>query len=240
VSVEQRVCLLTGAGGRLGTTFCREYSSQYQIVGVVGSRKPSSTIGLEYDLDPLVPRKRRPRPLPLLEIGGDLTCPGEIERVVRTTLTECGRIDLLVNAAGIAIWGRILDGHVVDAAPKQLLLNAIVPLQMAAEVVRQSWAVEPDDNRTRNRNIVNVSSSASIYVYPDSGQSVYAASKAALNHLTCHMAEEFAPIGIRANVLAPDAFPYIVPTEVVAAHIETLDRGSMTGEVVMLPAVDEE
>jgi NAD(P)-dependent dehydrogenase (short-subunit alcohol dehydrogenase family) len=155
-------------------------------------------------------------------------------------LAEYGRIDLLVNAAGIAIWGRILDGDVVEAAAKQLLLNAVVPLQMAAEVARQFWVVRPDDNRKRNRNIVNVSSSAGVYVYRDSGQSVYAASKAALNHLTCHLAGEFEPIGIRANVLAPDAFPSIVPTEVVAAHIETLDRGSMTGEVVMLPAVDEE
>jgi NAD(P)-dependent dehydrogenase (short-subunit alcohol dehydrogenase family) len=240
VSLDQRVCLLTGAGGRLGTTFCREWSSQYQIVGVVGSRKPSSIIGLEYDFDPLAPHEHRTRPLPRLEIAADLTHPGEVERVVRTTLAECGSIDLLVNAAGTAIWGRIEDGHVVETAADQLLLNAIVPLQMAAEVLRQFWAVRPDDNREHNRNIVNVSSSAGVYVYPGSGQSIYAASKAALNHLTCHMADEFASIGIRANAIAPDAFPYIVPTEMVAAHIEMLDRASTTGEVVILPAADEE
>jgi NAD(P)-dependent dehydrogenase (short-subunit alcohol dehydrogenase family) len=172
-------------------------------------------------------------------IAADLTHPGAVERVVETTLAEFGRIDLLVNAAGIAVWGEILGWHVVESALEQVSLNALVPLQLAAEVANQFWADQPDENRKFNRNIVNVSSSAGVYVYPDRGQSVYAASKAALNHVTCHMAYEFAAIGIRANALAPDAFPYIVPTEVVAAHIEALDEGHMTGEVVVLPALDD-
>jgi NAD(P)-dependent dehydrogenase (short-subunit alcohol dehydrogenase family) len=236
----ERVCLLTGAGGRLGTAVCRELAARYQIVAVVGTRKPSSIVGREYEFDPLVAHERRQRSVPFLEIAADLTSAGAVTRVVRTTLAECGRIDVLVNAAGVAIWGEILNGDVVESAMRQMMLNALVPLQLAAEVAHKFWADDPDENRRFNRNIINVSSSAGVYVYPGQGQSVYAASKAALNHLTCHMAQEFASIGIRANALAPDAFPYIVPTEVVAAQIEALDSGTTTGEVRVLPAAEEQ
>jgi NAD(P)-dependent dehydrogenase (short-subunit alcohol dehydrogenase family) len=239
LSAERRVCLLTGAGGRLGVTFCRKFASRYRIVAVVRTRRPSTILSREYDFDPLVSNRRRRARIPVLEVVADLTHPGSVERVVETTLAELGRIDLLVNAAGMAMWGGILDGQVVESAAEQVLLNALIPLQLAAEVASRFWADQPHENRKFNRNIVNVSSSAGVYVYPDRGQSVYAASKAALNHLTCHMASEFGAIGIRANALAPDAFPYVVPTEVVAAHIEALDKGAMTGEVVVLPASED-
>jgi NAD(P)-dependent dehydrogenase (short-subunit alcohol dehydrogenase family) len=239
VSASHRVCLLTGAGGTLGTAFCRRFATRYQIVAVVRSRKPSEILMREYEFNPLLPDARRLPRAPIFEIAADLTHPGAVEGVVATTLAEFGRIDVLVNAAAMAVWGNIRDGHVVETALEQVFLNALVPLQLAAEVANQCWADQPDENRKFNRNIVNVSSSAGVYVYPDRGQSVYAASKAALNHVTCHLAHEFETIGIRANALAPDAFPYVVPTEVVAAHIEALDEGLMTGEVVVLPAPED-
>lgn len=237
-SSNQRVCLLTGAGGRLGTSFCRECAALYQIVAVVRSRKPSDILAGEYQFDPLAPNKRQTRGVPILEIVGDLTHPGTVERVVETTLAEFGHIDLLVNAAGMALWGDILDCRVVESALGQVSLNALVPLQLAAEVAKRFWADRPEENRRFNRNIINISSSAGVYVYPDRGQSVYAASKAALNHITCHMASEFAAIGVRANALAPDAFPFVIPTEVVAEHIRALDEGDVNGEIVVLPALD--
>ena len=44
-------------------------------------------------------------------------------------------------------------------------------------------------------------------MYPDLGQALYASSKAALNHLTYHLASELWDIGVRVNAVAPDTFP---------------------------------
>src|SRR5207253_8964681 len=92
-----------------------------------------------------------------------------------------------------------------------LRLNVVAPLALVAEVGRRLWLTDLEENRYRNRCVVNVSSSAGIYVYPGYGQGMYSASKAALNILTRHLAAELEPIGVRANVLAPDAFPGRVP-----------------------------
>ena len=58
-----------------------------------------------------------------------------------------------------------------------------------------------------NRNVVNISSTAGHFVYEDLGQGLYATSKAALDHLTYHLASEFWDLGIRVNAVAPDTFP---------------------------------
>ncbi len=54
---------------------------------------------------------------------------------------------------------------------------------------------------------MNISSTAGIYIYPGHGQSIYSASKAALNYLSMHMGDEFSSIGVRVNALAPTSFP---------------------------------
>jgi NAD(P)-dependent dehydrogenase (short-subunit alcohol dehydrogenase family) len=67
-------------------------------------------------------------------------------------------------------------------------------------------------------------------VYPG-GQALYASPKAALNHLTRHLAAEFGEFGVRANTVAPTSFPANIPTEQVVRSIVELDTGGMTGGV---------
>jgi NAD(P)-dependent dehydrogenase (short-subunit alcohol dehydrogenase family) len=85
-----------------------------------------------------------------------------------------------------------------------------------------------------NRNVVNVSSMSGLYVVPDCDQSIYSASKAALNYLTLHMANEFRPLGVRVNASAPTSFPQAVSTQSVAESIVRLDRGNMSGKISVL------
>ena len=88
-----------------------------------------------------------------------------------------------------------------------------------------------------NRNIVNVSSTSGAYVF--AGQGGYSASKAALNMLTCHMADEFAAIGIRVNAVAPDTFPQRVSTESVCDAIARVDQQPISGRLLLLEAEGE-
>ncbi len=94
------------------------------------------------------------------------------------------------------------------------------------------------ENAAFNRSIVNVSSTSGAYIYSNIGQSGYAASKAALHMLTCHLAEEFAAFGLRANTLAPDSFPERVTTASVCDAIARVAAGDMNGRMLLLePAV---
>jgi NAD(P)-dependent dehydrogenase (short-subunit alcohol dehydrogenase family) len=126
------------------------------------------------------------------------------------------------------------SNHVLKSCYRQFEVNVGVPLKLAVEVARKFWRYRDRENAEMNRNVINVSSIAGMNIYPDSGQSVYSASKAALNHLTYHMAHEFHDFRVRVNATAPDSFPAIVPIERMAETILRLDKGDMTGKILVL------
>ena len=150
-------------------------------------------------------------------------------------------MDLLVNAAAHSVWGPILGSReLLDSIERQILVNAVIPLRLAAELAERFWKHRDRENREAGRNVVNVSSTAGLFVYPNLGQGAYGASKAALNHLTCHAASEFRSIGIRVNAVAPNSFPGIVTTESVVDAIVRLDEGTETGKILVLDSDGEQ
>jgi NAD(P)-dependent dehydrogenase (short-subunit alcohol dehydrogenase family) len=238
----KRVCLLTGAGGRLGSALCRALAPRYEVAAVYRSAPPPCPSQEQSFVDPLDPLGRpAENGHPLFAVRADLADHGAAGRVVELTLARFGRVDLLVNAAADSFWGPILGSRgLLDGLERQFLVNAVVPLRLAAEVAEKFWKHRDRENRALRRNVVNVSSTAGLFVYPGLGQSGYAASKAALNHLSCHAAAEFRAIGVRVNAVAPNSFPSIVPTESVVDAVVRLDGGSETGKVVVLDADGEQ
>jgi NAD(P)-dependent dehydrogenase (short-subunit alcohol dehydrogenase family) len=124
----------------------------------------------------------------------------------------------------------------IDLAEALFQINLQAPLRLSVGLAQALWRSDPADNLRLNRNIINVSSTAGLFVYPDLGQALYGTSKAALNHLTYHLASEFWDIGVRVNAIAPNSFPGIVSTGRVLEAITTFDAGSHTGEVLRLEA----
>jgi len=227
----KRVCLLTGASGRLGTVFCSSSANEYEIIAVYRRHPPawpslsrlSSSIQTKEPLDPIH------------AIQADLRDAADQQRLVDTVLAKFGKVDLLVNSAVHSVWASMLEtNRVIDSAAAQFQMNVIVPLQLAVLVARTFWRDHTVENLQANRNIINVSSIAGSRVYPNLGQGVYAASKAALDQLSRHMADEFSTIGIRVNALAPNSFPRIIPTPGVIQALKKLDQGTMTGRVLIL------
>lgn len=242
-STGRRVCLLTGAGGTLGATFCRAFAAEYDIVAVCRRRRPDIPSQHESYVDPLAPQTQLPdNDARVFTVIADLEQPGQVERVVELALARFGRVDLLVNnAAYVGLHPRgMIDG---DAAlrdfDRHFAVNVGIPLRLAVRLGQQFWMQRDQDNRAHNRNIVNVSSLSGARVYPSQGQSVYAASKAALNHLTRHLAAEFAVFGVRVNGLAPNSFPGIISTESVAEGIARLDRDDVTGRILAIDGAPE-
>lgn len=229
------VCLLTGAGGRLGSAFCRRYSNRYQIIAVWHRRRPVASTQGQRLLDPLEPDRRlAANRHPVHDIQADLRSDAEIERLVKAVSSRYGRIDVVINAAVAGVWTPLLNGHSrVTDVTASLCLNVAAPLVLVAEVARQIWQRNPSENLAKNRCVVNVSSTAGVYVYPWYGQGVYSASKAALNILTRHLAAELEPLGVRANVLAPDAFPGRVPITQVLDGVVRLAEGDFSGRILL-------
>jgi NAD(P)-dependent dehydrogenase (short-subunit alcohol dehydrogenase family) len=231
----KRVCLLTGASGTLGTAFCRAHAEKYDIAAVYRTRIPEVTSQLQRLIDPTDVTELAENSHPIFAIRADLTQEAELERVVEITLARFNRIDLVIHAAARTSMGPILGGRaLLETTETQLRMNVAVPLRLASLIAEQFWKRDQAANRALNRSWINVSSIAGTKVYRGSGQSVYGASKAAMNMLTRHMADEFQTIGIRVNAIAPNTFPRIVGIDRVLSAIRKLDEGEVTGKIQVL------
>jgi NAD(P)-dependent dehydrogenase (short-subunit alcohol dehydrogenase family) len=228
---SKRVCLLTGASGRLGTAFCGSCANEYEIVAVYRQHLPKAP-----GVEPIGSRTRREESHQrILAVQADLTSLSDQRRVIDVVLARHGKIDLLVNCAVRSVWASMLTSdRAMQSASTQFQVNVIVPLQLAVLCVRSYWGDRKAENLQNNRNVINLSSIAGSKVYPRLGQGIYAASKAALNQLSRHMADEFGEIGIRVNALAPNMFPTIVSTTSVIQSLIKIDQGTMTGRVLVL------
>ena len=226
---EKRVCLLTGAGGLLGNAFCAAYAHRYDIAAVYHRRAPEAASQDKQAVDPLAPSVLLPENAhPVFVIQADLAEEGAAKRVVELALARFSRIDCLINNAGAYLPYAMIDPRAAEQATKQFHINAIVPLLVAQQTIGQYWRYDARGNRENNRNIVNISSIGGMKIYKYCMQGPYAASKAALNYLTWHMADEY---GLRVNALAPNSFPSIIPTESVVHAIAHMDESNMNGAV---------
>jgi NAD(P)-dependent dehydrogenase (short-subunit alcohol dehydrogenase family) len=231
----RRVCLLTGASGLLGHRLIERLAPRYRIVAVHHTAPVDYASQDQFFVDPLAPDDDvEANAFAVHTVCADLSCQEEAARVVGEALTAFGGVDVLVHAAGRRRWASLLAAESSRTAAEVFAVNTLAGLWLAAELARQSWTSDPEENLRQNRNVVTVASSAGLYVYPDLGQGVYAASKAALIQLSYHLASEFWDLGVRVNTIAPDTFPGRVPTDQVVDAIVAFDEGDQTGQLTTL------
>ncbi|MCG6205803.1 SDR family oxidoreductase [Rhodopseudomonas sp. HC1] len=173
-----RVVIVTGGGSGIGRAAALCFAEHGARVLVTGRRAGpiDETAALHTNIKALV---------------ADVASADDAQRTVAAALDSWGRIDALVNNAGA---GAILPLADVTAAliGQIFAVNVVGPSLLAA-------AALPHLAATRGA-IVNISSTFGHK--PGAGLSHYAASKAALEHLTRCWALELAPRGIRVNAVA--------------------------------------
>lgn len=130
-------------------------------------------------------------------IGGsalvlDIAARDAGRRIAEAALAACGRIDVLVNNAGVGGSRRLADSD--DA-----LLERIIDINLGA-LLRVTRDVSPHLRRPGGR-IVNVSSIFGLVGYP--GTTAYAVAKAGVAQFTRQLASELTPEGILVNAVAP-------------------------------------
>ena len=142
---------------------------------------------------------------------------------VDAMLAACGRIDVLVNNAGIAPFAAIEDTD--DAMALAILsTNVMGPLRLTRAVLPQMRA------QGRGR-IVNVSSANGVLGLPFSG--VYSASKAALESMSEALLQEVGAFGIGVTIVQPGAFHTAIDDKVAA---DAPDSAAFPGVAEMVAA----
>jgi len=233
----KRICLLTGASGLLGSAFIERYAVRYQIIAVHRQRPIEFATQEQQFIDPLFPTQEiAVNKNAVHAIRADISKSDEIDRIVREVIARFGNIDVLINCAAVRGWSHLLAPGTLNAAEAVININILAPLRLSVAVAQSVWRADPEANQRLNRNIINISSTAGLFVYPDLGQALYGMSKAALNHLTYHLASDFWDIGIRVNALVPDTFPGVITIEEVLEAIVALDDSEQTGQALPIHA----
>ena len=183
-SLENKVILLTGAAGGIGRVLAEGFAS----VGATVALCDLDVTKLERIADKIIDGagKARCYPLDLTEMGGVKTC-------VDAVMADYGRIDVLVNCAGINVREGFLD--VKESTYDRIMNVNLKGMYFITQEVAKYMIKE------KRGNILNIASHNSVGML--GGCSVYGASKSAVTALTRSMAVEWARHGIRANALAP-------------------------------------
>jgi NAD(P)-dependent dehydrogenase (short-subunit alcohol dehydrogenase family) len=153
----------------------------------------------------------------------------DCQALVDATVREFGRIDVLVNNAGIAPVPPSLAEVTADLFDKTIAVNLKGPLRLTALAAPHMPA---------GSSIINVSSKASLHPTPFT--MVYAAAKAGLNALTKATAIELGPQGIRVNAIVcgtfhTDSLHASLPSEELQAQMASnvaLGRIASADEIV--------
>jgi 3-oxoacyl-[acyl-carrier protein] reductase len=191
-SLSGRVALVTGAGSPTGIGFAAA-----RILARRGGRVAiASTTARIHDRV----RGLREEGIDVLGLVADLTDPGQATAMVDEAVAALGRIDVLVNNAGIAAVGETTSqASFLELAEADWDRAIAVNLKTAYNVTR---AVLPGMVDRGYGRVVNVSSvSGPVVVYPDSHG--YAAAKAGLDGLTRALAHDYGRAGVTVNSVAP-------------------------------------
>jgi NAD(P)-dependent dehydrogenase (short-subunit alcohol dehydrogenase family) len=183
------VAIVTGAGSGIGRAICEVLAAAGRRIALVGRREAA----LEETMAGIAARSVTAPEMLLLP--ADLSDARQARSVVDLTLAQWGRVDAVVNNAGVAPRAAI-DETDEDLVYETFAVNTFGP----AHVIARAW---PAFVRRRTGCVVNVSSLASSEPFP--GFFVYGATKSALESLVRSVAREGAEHGVVAWNVAPGA-----------------------------------
>ncbi|MGO4714236.1 SDR family oxidoreductase [Bradyrhizobium sp. 2TAF24] len=161
----------------------------------------------------------------------DLTNQEQIVRTIRAISGLGAKIHYVINGAGDSRFlGTTTDATIIaEDARRQFELHVFAPAVICSALFQFQWKNIPV--REQLASVLNITSLSGVQVFKGTGQGFYAASKAAAHMLTMHMAAEYGRYGVRVNALAPNSFPRIVGTEVVASNALRISNADVTGRI---------
>lgn len=218
---DERVVVITGAGNGLGYAYAREFSRRGAAV-VVNDIGRSQSAGSSQKWRAEVVADE------LNDSGGTAVASTESvvhgKRIIATALDHFGRVDVLINNAGVL---RDTSFHKMSDDDWRQMQS--VHLDGSYAVTHAAW---PHMRAANFGRVLFTTSAAGIY--GNFGQANYAAAKAGLIGLGRSLAIEGMRRGINVNMLAPIAASQLTATVMPEKMLEKLDADLVTPIVVCL------
>jgi len=181
--LAQKTALVTGASRGIGRAIALLLGRLGASVAICARSKEIEATAEEL----------RAQGIKTLPIVADVTVAADVRRMVEKTCTKLGEIEILINNAGLGIFGPVHDRTESD-------WDAVLNTNLKA-VFLSSQAVVPRMIRQGRGHIINISSLAAKSAFP--GGAIYCASKWGLMGLSGCMAEDLRSHGIRVSVICP-------------------------------------
>ncbi len=202
--LKGKVAVVTGGTRGIGYSIVKTYLDNGATVVLWGSRKESAEkavtelkeINKNFEVEGMWPA---------------LTDYKEVESAINAVAKKYGKIDVLVNNAGVSARESIYDYNPED-------FDKVIALNVNA-VFYGTKAVAPIMKANGGGVVINTSSMVSIYGQP--AGVAYPTSKFAVNGMTKSLARELAPDNIRVNAVAPG----VTDTDMVANLPEQMREG---------------
>ncbi len=181
-----KTVLITGAGGGIGEALCRDFARAGYDVAIHYNSSQESALKLQAELEESYNVRA-------IAIKADLRNGEEVKSLAETAINAFGKIDVLVNNAGVAYFSlfQLADDSKVRELFEINLMSAMnLTKEILPSMIKNQWG-----------RIINISSmwgiaGASCEVH-------YSASKSALIGFTKALAKETGPSGITVNCIAP-------------------------------------
>lgn len=228
IRFDDRVVIVTGAGNGLGRSHALEFARRGArvVVNDLGAARDGS--GASSEAAKAVVRQIIDEGGTAIADGANVADYGQVESMVAAAADRWGRVDVLINNAGIL---RDKTFAKMDLADFQLVLD--VHLKGSVNCTKAVWELMRERQYGR---IVMTSSSSGLY--GNFGQTNYGAAKMALVGFMNSLALEGEKYGIRVNSLAPIAATRMTQDLMTEAVLALLEPEAVTPAVIFLASED--
>ena len=189
--LKDKVALVTGAGSGIGRAVALLFAEEGAAVAA-SDISPASARDTSTMIEDSGGRS--------LSLSGDVSSAADAERMVRDTLSEFGRLDVLVNSAGISARNALPDG-----ASPEAIWDKVMDVNLKGTYL-VSWYAAPEMEKVGGGSIINLASTMGLVGYPagfGGGFNPYPPSKGGVVQFTRTLAIDSARKNVRVNCLCP-------------------------------------
>ena len=209
-----KIALITGASGVIGGACARALAEKGYALALQYHRHPEKAQALFEELSDLTP---------VMMQAADISRNLDVSELFRAIEMRLGRIDLLVNCAGVALAQKVLTDVTEEEMDRVYAVNV-----KGAMLLTQ--AAIPHMLKKGGGALVHISSMWGLT--GGSCEAVYSASKGALNAFVKAMAKELAPSRIRVNAVAPGLVPSPMNGALSEADLDAFRQDTPLGQLV--------